>query len=187
MRAAFRYVSIWWCHYMRRPIYVNIRPRLAYIVAAVIALALVEIFFLGVRVGRCEEVPREVIVRAVMNEASNQGSRGMEAAAWMFRNRISARMTLGSSGLWSRKLTRRLRREKPGTWRAARRAVEKVFSAERMTDPTRGALWCENVREFGVPRYITRGLWRGELERAAVIGEIHYWRIRVSPKKVDKR
>lgn len=117
----------------------------------------------------------ETLVRAVMNEASNQGPRGMAAHAWMFQNRLKKGMNLGSSGLYSAKVSRRLAKEPKWAWEAARKAVNDV-TAGKIPDITNGAIYCENVKAFGVPQYVRKGLRAGTLEQCAIIGDVVFWK-----------
>lgn len=165
----FRYWSIYFRHHAK-----NKAAVADFILWSIIVLLLAANLVLNF-IGTAHAADFDTNVRAVMNEASNQGPRGMVAHAWLFRNRQAAGMELGSSGLNSKKVRARLSREKLHVWWRARRAVQAVFGNE-IVDPTNGALWCENVKNFGVPKYIKRGIRAGAVEKCAEIGDVVFWR-----------
>lgn len=115
----------------------------------------------------------DILARAVMNEAEGEPYSSKLAHAFLFVNRARAGMTLGSSGLDSPKVRARLSRADAHTWADARRAVQ-CASVGCVPDPTRGALWCENVRKFGVPDHIRRA--GKSVVPTVKIGDVQFWR-----------
>lgn len=113
------------------------------------------------------------LVRAVMNEAEGEPYQSKLAHAFLFINRRRAGLPLGSSGLDSEKVRARLRRADVSSWTDAKMAVQVALS-NGVPDPTNGALYCENVRKFGVPAYIRRAGSR--VEKCAKIGDVQFWR-----------
>lgn len=121
-----------------------------------------------------EYVPPATIICAVMNEAEGESYTSKLAHAFLFVNRVHAGMKLGSSGLDSRKVRARLARASVDNWTEARMAVSCALSGS-VLDPTHGALYCENVRAFGVPGYIKRALRAGRVEECAKVGDVTFW------------
>lgn len=117
----------------------------------------------------------DVLTRAVMNEAEGESYESKLAHAFLFLNRTRAGMSIGSSGLSSQKVDRRLRRASVASWTDAKMAVQ-VAMSNGVPDPVRGAVYCENVKAFGVPAYIKRALRAGTVEQCAEIGAVIFWR-----------
>ncbi len=117
----------------------------------------------------------DILARAVMNEAESEPYSSKLAHAFLFVNRARAGMALGSSGLDSPKVRARLARANAGAWRDARRAVE--CARDRcVPDPANGALYCENVKAFGVPAYIRRGMRAGRVRECGRAGDVVFWK-----------
>jgi hypothetical protein len=117
----------------------------------------------------------EVLTRAVMNEAEGEPYQSKLAHAFLFVNRARAGLSIGSSGLDSKKVRARLQRASVANWTDAKMAVQVALS-NGVPDPTRGGLYCENVRAFGVPAYIRRALRAGTVEQCAKVGNVVFWR-----------
>ena len=117
----------------------------------------------------------DTLARAVMNEAEGEPYHSKLAHAFLFWNRTRQGMALGSSGLDSPKVRARLARANAGAWNDARRAVE--CARDRcVPDPTNGALYCENVKAFGVPAYIWRGMRAGVVKECGRAGGVVFWK-----------
>jgi len=124
---------------------------------------------------RAQTPDADTITRAVMNEAEGENYQSKLAHAFLFLNRARRGMALGSSGLDSPKVRARLARANAGAWRDARRAVE--CARDRcVPDPTNGALYCENVKKFGVPAYIWRGMRAGRVRECGRAGDVVFWK-----------
>lgn len=128
--------------------------------------------------------PQIRIIRAVMNEAEGEDYISKLMHACVFRNRLRAGLSLGSSGLDSLKVKKRLARASAVDWQNATVAVENAFQGTwaNSNDTSSGAIYCENVRKFGVPLYIEKGLRAGTIEECARRGDVIFWR----DKKVKK-
>lgn len=116
---------------------------------------------------------QEQIVRAVMNEAEGETYESKLAHAFMFLNRTRAGMNLGSSGLLSARVRSRLARAGDRAWSDARRAVDCAFDS-CVPDPTFGAVYCENVKQFGVPEHIIRA--GKNVVPTVRVGDVQFWR-----------
>lgn len=94
------------------------------------------------------------IIEAIITEAIGETKEGIIAAAWVFKNRLNAGMSLGSSGL---------DREDKQEWIARQPSWKKKLVKDIWldislkgwpSDPTGGALYFENVNAFGRPSWI---------------------------------
>lgn len=110
---------------------------------------------------------------AVMNEAEGEPFESKLAHAYMFFNRARAGMSLGSSNLYSTKVVLRLARASESAWADSTRACH--FARENPDkDITRGAVYCENVKKFGVPAHIRRA--GKSVVPTVKIGDVQFWK-----------
>lgn len=119
--------------------------------------------------------PFSTLARAVLNEAEGEPYASKVAHAFLFRNRLRAGLPLGSACLNSRKVQARLKRTPLAVQWEAREAVFSAFY-KGGADPTKGALYCENVKKFGTPGYIKRDLKTRRVVECARVGGIVFWR-----------
>jgi len=125
--------------------------------------------------GAAAGVDRARLVRAVMNEAEGEPYVSKLAHAYVFVNRRRAGMTWGSSGLDSDSVRARLARAPRRAWDEAGRAADAALNGHE-SDPTDGAVFCENVEAFDVPGFILR--MGDEVEKTADIRGVVFWRKR---------
>lgn len=137
-------------------------------IRAVIACALVLMYC-----AHAHAFDNGTMVRAVLNEAEGEPYSSKLAHAHLFLNRARAGLALGSSGINSAKVRARLARVPAHIRRDAERAVEVARAGKN--DPTNGALYCENVKKFGVPAYIKKALREGRVRECARAGDVVFW------------
>lgn len=131
----------------------------------------------GLQCARAEGImcTKELLTRAVMNEAGGENFESKQAHAFMFVNRFACGMRAGSSGLYTKKVCDRLDASPEKSWDEARHAVASIAFFQ---DPTHGAVYCENVKAFGVPAHIKKLLRAGKVEKSAQVGDVVFWRVK---------
>lgn len=97
------------------------------------------------------EVP-ENLWRGLVAEACGDGYSGMYAVAACVRNRLERGMDTGLCGLDRKDLKSFIAKQGSKYEHMAKRIIKKVFQ-ERGEDTTNGAIYFENIEEYGKPKW----------------------------------
>jgi len=111
------------------------------------------------------EIDDDLAIRAIIGEASNQGSQGMLAVACGIRNRGTLKGVYGLNA-------KHVDNEPQWVWDLARKAWEK--SAHK--DIVREATHWENNQAFGKP------YWAKDMIEVITIGDHIFYKVKVEPK-----
>jgi|GEM_PF-1389800 len=106
-----------------------------------------------IAVFRQKEIDDITIVRGIIGEAIGESTEGIIAVSWVLRNRLDAGMNIGFCSLDREDLDRFI--SKQPKWKIT--LVGFIWQKVKMgqlPDPTKGALYFENVNAFGLPSWI---------------------------------
>ena len=107
---------------------------------------------MGVGLLAYSQHPSSYIWKAVLVEASGEGYLGMKGVGCVFRNRLRKGMDIGSEGLKRNDLNSFLRTEGEEQKKKAKAIYTEVF-VNKCPDITDGALYFENIEEYGKQPY----------------------------------
>jgi len=92
---------------------------------------------------QANSIPKEIAVRIIVGEASDQGLKGMICIGEVLRHRGSIKGFYGYKASW-------LRNEPRSVWVKA----DKAWEVSAHTNYTKGADHFENIRRFGAPWWV---------------------------------
>ena len=99
------------------------------------------------------ELSDETIIRGIIGEAIGEPIGGIIAVAWVLRNRLDVGMSVGFCALDREDLDHFISRQ-PQWKKGLTEDIWNEVKDGRITDPTRGALYFENINAFGLPSWI---------------------------------
>lgn len=125
------------------------------LVTAVASLVLIStISFSAFAEKTISEAPPD-LWKCVAGEAIGEGERGMEAVAWVYKNRLDKKMKLGCVASKRKDLEKWLNKQPRLALEKSKDIVDKVYS-KVSKDPTDGATHYENVEAFGLPYWVKK-------------------------------
>lgn len=174
MKDVLTALRVWWNYHLSRRFFVVPIRAFRFWSLVLVVFLLFELLFLLSRAHSAQEKswPDDArIVRAIMNEAEGETFEVKRAVADMFLNRLHAGMDLGSSGLDSACVSARLKVAPRDAWKDSWAALK---VAAIVPGASKGAVYCENVLRFGVPRFIRRA--GDKIQPTVKVGDIQFWK-----------